>query len=84
MLSSSVLRTTRRQTSRGVVELGLRAVKLSLRRGKLSGSLLALRIELGLPSCQLIGRACGLRIDLRDSGLQLRGDIGQLRRTGLL
>ena len=25
-----------------------------------------------------------MRIDLRDGGLQLRGDIGQLRRTGLL
>ena len=84
LLSGGILRASGRQTGRCVVELGLRAIKLSLGRGKLRRGLFALRIELGPPCGQLIGCAGGLGVDLRNGGLQLRRHIGKLSRARLL
>lgn len=84
LLSGGILRAAGRQTSFCVVELGLRAIKLSLRRGKLRRGLFSLRIELG-PTCgQLIRCAGSLGVDLSDGGLQLRRHIGKLSRACLL
>ena len=84
LLPGGILGAPGRQTRRSVVELRLSAVKLNLRRGELGLRLLALRVELSPTGSNLIRRAGGLRVDLRDGGLQLSRYVGKLGRTGLL